>query len=82
VTVARRTRIVATVRRGAKPLRGARVVLRGNRLRKVARTNALGRARFVVRASRTHRRLNVRVVTAKRAACGTPVAYITVRRPR
>jgi hypothetical protein len=82
VTVARRTRIVATVRRGAKPLRGARVVLRGKRLRKVARTNALGRARFVVRASRTHRRLNVRVVTAKRAACGTPVAYITVRRPR
>jgi hypothetical protein len=81
VRVARRTRIVATVRRGTKPLRGARVVMRGHRLRKVARTNALGRARFIVRASRTHRRLNVRVVTAKRAACGTPVAYITVRRP-
>jgi hypothetical protein len=55
--------------------------MRGHRLRKVARTNAVGQARFVVRASRSHRRLNVRVVTAKRAACGTPVAYITVRRP-
>jgi hypothetical protein len=82
VRAARRTKVVVTVRRGTKRLRGARVLMRSGKLRKSARTNTSGRARFFVRAKRSHRRLTVRVVTTKRAACGTPVAYIRVVRRR
>ena len=82
VLVARRSAIVATVRRGSTRVRGARVLLKSRKLRKVARTDARGRARFVVRASRRHMRLTIKVVTRKRARCGTPVAYVRVREQR
>lgn len=79
VRVARRSAIVATVRKGPRRLRGARVLLKARKLHKVARTDSRGRARFVVRASRQHMRLTIKVAARTRARCGTPVAYVRVR---
>jgi hypothetical protein len=79
VRAARRTVLVATVDRGSAPRAGVRVVLRAQRLRKVARTDARGRVRFIVRAAPRHRRLAVRVATTTPPDCGTPVAFVRVR---
>ena len=80
VRVARRAKIVVTVRRGGKRVRGARVVLKAKRLHKRGRTNRRGRARFVVRAVKRHTRITVRVAANARTGCGRPVAYVRVRR--
>jgi concanavalin A-like lectin/glucanase superfamily protein len=77
---ARRSRLVVTVRRGSDRRSRARVVLRARRLRQVGRTDARGRVRFVVRPSRAHRRIQVRVAVASRGDCGTAIAYLRVRR--
>jgi Concanavalin A-like lectin/glucanases superfamily len=81
VRAGRRTRLVVTVRRGAAQRRGARVAVRARNLRQAGRTNARGRVHFVVRPSRRDRRLKVAVTGGvRRAACGSPVAYVRVRR--
>jgi hypothetical protein len=80
VRVGRRTKLVATVRRGTARRTGARVAVRAPKLHEVGRTDARGRVRFVVRASRRQHRLEVSVATARRADCGSPVAYVRVRR--
>jgi hypothetical protein len=60
--VGRRSSLVATVRRHAKPLKRVRVLLSGKRLRLVRRTDGKGRARFVVRPRATQRRVDVRAL--------------------
>jgi concanavalin A-like lectin/glucanase superfamily protein len=72
--------ILATVRRGGTRLKGARVVLRAGKLRKAARTDSRGLARFTLRPRNTHKRVSIRVDTRSIAGCGTPVAYVRVRR--
>jgi Concanavalin A-like lectin/glucanases superfamily len=80
VRAGRRTRLVVTVRKGTDRVGRARVVVRARKLRRTAHTNADGRARFVVRASRRQPRLVVKVLTRVSERCGTPVAHIRVRR--
>jgi hypothetical protein len=81
VPAGRRTRLVVTVRRGAAQRRGARVAVRARKLRQAGRTNARGRVGFVVRPSRRVRRLEIAVTGGvRRAGCGSPVAYVRVRR--
>jgi hypothetical protein len=68
----RRTSLVVTVRRSGKPLKRVRVLLRGTKTRLVRKTDARGRARFIVRPQRSEKRLQVRVVG--RACQNTSVA--------
>jgi hypothetical protein len=79
VRVKHRAKIVVTVRKGDKRVARTRVVLRAQHLRKVMRTNAKGRASFIVRATRNHKRLRFAVAAHRSAKCGTPVAYVQVR---
>ena len=60
VPIKRRALVLATVRRAAKRLAGAGVVIRGGDVRAFARTNRKGTARIVVRALKRGR-LTVRV---------------------
>lgn len=81
VRAARRTRIIVTAYRGSMRLAKARVALRAPRVRRVARTNSRGRARFVVRPRHSRSRLTVAVTTKRLPArCSRPVAHIRVRR--
>jgi hypothetical protein len=67
IPVKRRAVVLATVRRAAKRLAGARVVVLGADVNAVARTNSKGTARIVVRA-RKRGRLTVRV-RGQKASC-------------
>jgi hypothetical protein len=58
----RRSSLTVTVRSQSRPLPRVRVLLTGKRLRVVRRTDSKGRARFVVRPSRSERRLRVRAL--------------------
>jgi hypothetical protein len=58
----RRSSLAVTVRSHTRPIAHVRVLLVGKRLRLLRRTNHRGRARFVVRPSRTERRLSVRAL--------------------
>jgi hypothetical protein len=51
-----------TVHSHTRPLPRVRVLLVGKRLRLLRRTDSRGRARFVVRPSRSERRLSVRAL--------------------
>jgi len=73
----RRNPLVVSVRRGGRPLRRARVLVSGRKLRVVRRADGKGRAHFVVRPMRSERRMRIRALGS---ASSCAAASIPVRR--